>query len=77
MKFCLFPLCPPPVPSVPPATLPTTPPLPSLQPSQVRHVLYTEPEVVTAGKEVEIFYNPRDTPLNGRQRIFLQGGWNR
>jgi len=44
---------------------------------KVRHVLFTEPEVVTAGQDVTLFYNPRDTPLNGRQRIFLQGGWNR
>ncbi len=44
---------------------------------QIRHVLYTEPKEVTAGGEITMFYNPRDTPLNGRQRIFIQGGWNR
>jgi starch synthase len=44
---------------------------------KVRHVLYTEPAVVTAGKEVTVFYNPQNTVLNGRQRVFLQGGWNR
>ena len=44
---------------------------------KVRHVLYTEPEVVKAGEEVTVFYNPRDTNLNGRGRIFLRGGWNR
>ena len=40
-------------------------------------MLYTEPEVVKAGTEVAVFYNPRDTPLAGKPRIFLQGGWNR
>ncbi|GIL88159.1 hypothetical protein Vretimale_14076 [Volvox reticuliferus] len=44
---------------------------------KVRHVLFTNPEVVTAGSEVTVFYNPRDTPLNGRQQIYLMGGWNR
>ncbi|EFJ40335.1 hypothetical protein VOLCADRAFT_99865 [Volvox carteri f. nagariensis] len=44
---------------------------------KVRHVLFTDPEVVTAGSEVTVFYNPRDTPLNGRQQIYLMGGWNR
>ncbi|GLC71233.1 hypothetical protein PLESTF_001092900 [Pleodorina starrii] len=44
---------------------------------KVRHVLYTVPEVVTAGSEVTVFYNPRDTPLNGRQQMYLMGGWNR
>ena len=49
----------------------------SLPIPQVRHVLFTEPEIVTAGKEVTVYYNPRDTILAGRQRIWLQGGWNR
>ena len=40
-------------------------------------MLHTEPEVVTAGKEVTLYYNPRDTNLAGRQRIWLQIGWNR
>lgn len=40
-------------------------------------MLFTEPEIVTAGKEVTVYYNPRDTILAGRQRIWLQGGWNR
>ncbi|PNW82516.1 hypothetical protein CHLRE_06g282000v5 [Chlamydomonas reinhardtii] len=44
---------------------------------KVRHVLYTVPEVVEAGEEVTIYYNPRDTPLNGRQQLYLMGGWNR
>jgi starch synthase len=44
---------------------------------KVRHVLYTEPEVVKAGEEVTVFYNPSVTNLNGRERIYLRGGWNR
>eukprot|EP00955_Chlamydomonas_euryale_P100620 365296-Chlamydomonas_euryale.AAC.28 len=44
---------------------------------QVRHVLYTEPEVVTAGKDLTIFYNPANTILSGRERVFIRGGWNR
>ncbi|KAG2492408.1 hypothetical protein HYH03_009353 [Edaphochlamys debaryana] len=44
---------------------------------KVRHVLFTVPEVVQAGQEVTVFYNPHDTSLNGRQQIYLMGGWNR
>ncbi len=44
---------------------------------QMRHVLYTEPEVVTAGKRVTLHYNPADTPLAGQQSIFLSAGFNR
>uniref|UniRef100_A0A7R9VX43 starch synthase n=1 Tax=Chlamydomonas euryale TaxID=1486919 RepID=A0A7R9VX43_9CHLO len=44
---------------------------------KVRHVLYTEPEVVTAGKDLTIFYNPANTILSGRERVFIRGGWNR
>ena len=40
-------------------------------------MLYTQPEVVTAGSEITVYYSPRDTNLTGRQRIFLRGGWNR
>jgi hypothetical protein len=35
----------------------------------VRHVLFTEPEVVKAGQTVTMFYNPQDTPLNGRDKV--------
>ena len=43
----------------------------------MRHVLFSEPEVVDAGKEVSIFYNPNDTVLNGRDNVYLIGGFNR
>jgi len=44
---------------------------------KVRHVLFTEPEVLQAGEEVTVYYNPEDTPLNGKSHIYLVGGWNR
>ncbi len=40
-------------------------------------MLFTYPEVVEAGQEVTLYYNPRDTPLNGRQQVYVMGGWNR
>lgn len=36
---------------------------------QVRHVLFSEPESVQAGEEVTIWYNPNDTPLNGKNQV--------
>lgn len=44
---------------------------------KVRHVLFTEPEIVKAGEEVTIWYNPENTNLTGRNQIFLQCGFNR
>ncbi|KAG1673855.1 hypothetical protein FOA52_012880 [Chlamydomonas sp. UWO 241] len=44
---------------------------------KVRHVLYTEPEVVTAGQDVTVYYNPAETPLAGRSKVYLRGSWNR
>jgi starch synthase len=44
---------------------------------QMRHVLYTTPETVTAGTEVEVFYNPDNGALPGRQTLFMRGGFNR
>ncbi|KAL6763691.1 hypothetical protein V8C86DRAFT_192634 [Haematococcus lacustris] len=43
---------------------------------KVRHVLYTEPEVITAGETVTLWYNPHDTPLNGKREIFFMAGFN-
>jgi hypothetical protein len=37
--------------------------------TQVRHVLFTEPEVVQAGQTVTMYYNPQDTPLNGHDKV--------
>lgn len=44
---------------------------------QTRHVLYTEPEVIKAGSEVLVAYNPQDTNLHGAQKVYIQGGFNR
>jgi starch synthase len=44
---------------------------------QMRHVLYTEPSTPLAGKELTIAYNPSNTHLNGAQRVFIKGGYNR
>ena len=33
---------------------------------QMRHVLFTKPEIPKAGKDVTIFYNPNNTDLNKR-----------
>lgn len=44
---------------------------------QMRHVLFTEPEVVQAGKPVTIHYNPDNTSLAGRDRVWLSGSYNR
>lgn len=44
---------------------------------QTRHVLYTSPEVIQAGSTITVRYNPQDTVLRGRDRIFIRGGFNR
>ncbi|CAG9465646.1 unnamed protein product [Pedinophyceae sp. YPF-701] len=44
---------------------------------QQRHVLYTKPDKITAGSTVELCYNPQDTPLSGRQSVWVRGGYNR
>jgi len=44
---------------------------------QIRHVLYTEPSAPAAGKELNIAYNPSNTNLNGAERVFIKGGYNR
>ncbi|KAL4420307.1 hypothetical protein ABPG77_001397 [Micractinium sp. CCAP 211/92] len=44
---------------------------------QMRHVLFTQPEVPEAGKEATIYYNPDNTNLHGRQAIWIKGGFNR
>ncbi|PSC67151.1 glycosyltransferase family 5 [Micractinium conductrix] len=44
---------------------------------QMRHVLFTQPEVVKAGQDVTVYYNPNNTNLNGRHAVFLKGGYNR
>lgn len=44
---------------------------------QQMHIYYTQPEVPVAGEKVTVYYNPKNTNLNGRSEIFLRGGWNR
>eukprot|EP00793_Prasinoderma_coloniale_P005070 PRCOL_00000831-RA len=41
------------------------------------HVWYSEPAVPSAGNAVKIFYNPRNTCLNGNDAVYVRGGWNR
>lgn len=44
---------------------------------QIRHVLYTEPSAPAAGEELTIAYNPSNTNLNGAEKVFIKGGYNR
>ncbi|KAI7836090.1 hypothetical protein COHA_010018 [Chlorella ohadii] len=44
---------------------------------QMKHVLFTTPEVVEAGEEVTVYYNPNNSALPGRNQIWIKGGWNR
>ncbi|CAA6668693.1 unnamed protein product [Spirodela intermedia] len=42
-----------------------------------KHIVYTEPLEVQAGREVTVFYNPSNTVLNGRHDIWLRCSFNR
>jgi len=44
---------------------------------QLRHVLFTEPATPAAGKDITLYYNPKNTNLAGCEEIYLQGGFNR
>ena len=44
---------------------------------QIKHVLFTDPPVLEAGGKVTIYYSPNDTCLNGKEQLYLMGGWNR
>ena len=35
-------------------------------------MLYTEPATPVAGEDLTIFYNPNNTNLGGREKIYLQ-----
>ena len=37
----------------------------------MKHVLFTEPADIAAGRDVTIYYNPADTPLSGAQEVYL------
>lgn len=43
----------------------------------MRHVLFTDPEVVRAGEKVTVYYSPAATPLAGREQIYVTAGFNR
>ncbi|KAG0482789.1 hypothetical protein HPP92_010873 [Vanilla planifolia] len=42
-----------------------------------KHVVYTEPTVVHAGKMVKVFYNPSSTVLNGKLMVWFRCSFNR
>ncbi|XP_078433725.1 starch synthase 3 isoform X2 [Wolffia australiana] len=42
-----------------------------------KHIVYTEPLDVVAGRPVTVFYNPSNTLLNGRENIWLRCSFNR
>jgi hypothetical protein len=44
---------------------------------QLRHVIFTEPEVPRAGEKVTVYYSPASTNLAGRQQLFITAGFNR
>lgn len=44
---------------------------------QMKHVMFTEPEVITAGERVTVYYCPDDTVLAGTSEVFFTGGFNR
>ncbi|XP_042385090.1 starch synthase 3, chloroplastic/amyloplastic-like [Zingiber officinale] len=42
-----------------------------------KHIVYTEPVDVQAGKMVSIFYNPSNTVLNGKPEVWFRCSFNR
>ncbi|KAL2524061.1 Starch synthase 3 [Abeliophyllum distichum] len=42
-----------------------------------KHIVYTDPVDVQAGKTVTVFYNPANTVLNGKPEIWLRCSFNR
>ncbi|WIA17469.1 hypothetical protein OEZ85_014309 [Tetradesmus obliquus] len=44
---------------------------------QMKHVMFTEPEVIEAGKPVTVYYCPDDTALAGSNQVYFTGGFNR
>jgi starch synthase len=43
----------------------------------MKHVMFTEPEVIQAGERVTVYYNPDDTILAGSSQLWFTGGFNR
>ncbi|KAK3255426.1 hypothetical protein CYMTET_35388 [Cymbomonas tetramitiformis] len=44
---------------------------------QMRHILYTEPEIPKAGEALKVFYNPNNTNLAGMPEVHVRVGFNR
>lgn len=42
-----------------------------------KHVVYTEPLFIHAGKMVRVFYNPSNTVLNGKEEVWFKCSFNR
>lgn len=42
-----------------------------------KHIFYTEPMEVQAGKSVTVFYNPSNTVLNGKAEVWIRCSFNR
>ncbi|GJP76945.1 hypothetical protein CLOP_g7390 [Closterium sp. NIES-67] len=41
------------------------------------HVFFTQPAEPRAGEVVQVFYNPSSTALQGRERVWMRGSFNR
>ncbi|KAI8475202.1 MAG: hypothetical protein J3K34DRAFT_517637 [Monoraphidium minutum] len=44
---------------------------------QLKHVMFTEPEVPRAGEKVTVYYSPASTSLAGRDQLYVTAGFNR
>lgn len=44
---------------------------------QMKHVMFTEPEVPRAGERLSVYYNPTNTVLAGRPSVYLNAGFDR
>ena len=42
-----------------------------------RHIVYTDPVDVQAGRDVTVHYNPSNTILHGKQDVWFRGSFNR
>ncbi|XP_048230219.1 starch synthase 3, chloroplastic/amyloplastic [Ricinus communis] len=42
-----------------------------------KHIVYTDPLDVQAGKDATVFYNPANTVLNGKSEVWFRGSFNR
>ncbi|KAG6584091.1 Soluble starch synthase 3, chloroplastic/amyloplastic [Cucurbita argyrosperma subsp. argyrosperma] len=42
-----------------------------------KHIVFTDPLEVQAGSTVTVFYNPTNTPLNGKPEVWFRGSFNR